>query len=344
MDIDPRAGADICEDVMAWDFRKYPRGSFELIVASPPCTEYSRAKTIGARDLEGADALVQRTLQIIQYLAPRKWWLENPRYGLLPKREFMRGIPYVDVDYCQFSGWGFMKPTRFWGSAHVRELAPVLCNPETCPNIVQGKRHWRPLNGPIGGSKKALTYPIPEGVVEYVSGLCPLEEVRLQQVGVANLAETPPGDLGVRSKRVRFQIEEGEGLDPEEEIAQQMQKQFREKPCETRDAETHPTAEQARDGLLKEFSETSLSGKYIPDPPVRGPFGEAEIWIQEGARPVGRPMFHMKGDRQEAHSKLIQAVLDAGKMEPGSAVGTRHRSQSPRRNPENFDWCRISDR
>jgi site-specific DNA-cytosine methylase len=62
VDIDPRAGADICEDVMAWDFRKYPRGDFELIVASPPCTEYSRAKTIGARDLEGADAFVQRTL------------------------------------------------------------------------------------------------------------------------------------------------------------------------------------------------------------------------------------------------------------------------------------------
>ncbi len=70
VDIDPRAGADICEDVRAWDFRKYPRGYFELIVASPPCTEYSRAKTIGARDLEGADALVQRTLQIIQYFAP----------------------------------------------------------------------------------------------------------------------------------------------------------------------------------------------------------------------------------------------------------------------------------
>jgi len=58
VDIDPRAGADICEDVMAWDFRKYPRGYFELIVASPPWIEHRRSKTTGASDRKGADALL----------------------------------------------------------------------------------------------------------------------------------------------------------------------------------------------------------------------------------------------------------------------------------------------
>ena len=47
--------ADIQTDIMDWDYRAYPPKSLEAIWASPPCTEYSRAKTTGVRDIDGAN-------------------------------------------------------------------------------------------------------------------------------------------------------------------------------------------------------------------------------------------------------------------------------------------------
>ena len=48
----------------------------------------------------------------------------------------MEDIPYVDIDYCQFSDWGYQKPTRIWGSPVLRKLKPRLCDMRTCPNVV----------------------------------------------------------------------------------------------------------------------------------------------------------------------------------------------------------------
>ena len=44
--------ADIRCDILDWDFRAYEPKSFDFIWASPPCTEYSIAKTTGVRDIE----------------------------------------------------------------------------------------------------------------------------------------------------------------------------------------------------------------------------------------------------------------------------------------------------
>ena len=45
LDADPNAGADITSDILAWDFRSFPPDHFHCIWASPPCTEYSIART-----------------------------------------------------------------------------------------------------------------------------------------------------------------------------------------------------------------------------------------------------------------------------------------------------------
>ena len=76
-----------CADIFEWDYTQYPAGHFDFVHASPPCTQYSAYRTTGPpRDLEGADALVRRALEIIRYFAPRWWAMENQTSGLLKTR------------------------------------------------------------------------------------------------------------------------------------------------------------------------------------------------------------------------------------------------------------------
>ena len=94
---------DICCDVLKWDYKDmYPKGFFTVIAAGVPCTEYSMALTTRPRDMESADKLVEKTLEIIDYFEPPIWWIENPRNGRLKTRKMMKDLYFVDVDYCQF--------------------------------------------------------------------------------------------------------------------------------------------------------------------------------------------------------------------------------------------------
>eukprot|EP00854_Cymbomonas_tetramitiformis_P017609 gene17609-biopygen18182 len=84
-------------DILQWNYQQYPPGYFDVIWASPPCTQYSQARTTGAPpDLVTADAIVQRTLQVISYLQPSHWFIENPRRrypNALRLRPFMQQLP-----------------------------------------------------------------------------------------------------------------------------------------------------------------------------------------------------------------------------------------------------------
>lgn len=62
MDMD----ADIKCNILNWDYKNaYPPIAFDVITASPPCTEYSRAKTTWIRDIEGSNKVQKQTLDIL---------------------------------------------------------------------------------------------------------------------------------------------------------------------------------------------------------------------------------------------------------------------------------------
>ena len=117
LDADATTRPGICADIREWDYRTYPPGHFDFIWASPVCTEFSRALTRRPRrlELEDGDCLVLKTIEIIGYLRPRWWAVENPRTGLLKSRPYMKALPYDDVSYCMY-GFRYQKTTRIWNN------------------------------------------------------------------------------------------------------------------------------------------------------------------------------------------------------------------------------------
>jgi hypothetical protein len=103
--------------------------------ASPPCTEYSIAKTRSRRNMEAADRIVRRTLEIIEYLRPKVFIIENPATGYLKSRPFMRDIPFYDVTYCKY-GYPYRKATRLW--TNLSRFNPLYCKKD-CGMMVDGK-------------------------------------------------------------------------------------------------------------------------------------------------------------------------------------------------------------
>ena len=129
--------ADINCDILHWDYNCFIPGEFYFIWASPPCTEYSRAKTVGVRNIEHANSIVLKTLEIISYLNPTYWVIENPQTGLLKHQHFMNDLPYNDVDYCKY-GMPYRKRTRLWNN--IPNFIPLpLCNKD-CNSMI-GNRH-----------------------------------------------------------------------------------------------------------------------------------------------------------------------------------------------------------
>jgi len=123
VDMEPKFKPDICADVMTLDATAL--GSFDLVLASPPCEAFSVAsighhwtggrrmyvpKTEHARLSIG---LVERTLDLISDIKPRWWVIENPR-GVLRKLGVLDNFERITVTFCAY-GDTRMKPTDLWG-------------------------------------------------------------------------------------------------------------------------------------------------------------------------------------------------------------------------------------
>jgi len=162
--------ADINCNILEWDYKAYEPGYFKVIWASPPCTEYSTAKTTGTRKIDEANKIVMKTLEIIEYLNPQYWIIENPQTGLLKKQVFMYGLPYVDVDYCKY-GMPYRKRTRLWNnisSWKPRGLCKTDCNSmvgnrHMC--IAQHAKASSDKTGPQQKFKQSELYVIPTELI-----------------------------------------------------------------------------------------------------------------------------------------------------------------------------------
>eukprot|EP00854_Cymbomonas_tetramitiformis_P016415 gene16415-biopygen16923 len=105
VDILPKWQATCTEDILHWNYKLYPRHHFDVIWASPPCKEYSEAKTQGTPDLKLADRRVRRTREIIEFYDPAHFFIENPAGDALRglhTRAVMKGLPEpLLTTYCK---------------------------------------------------------------------------------------------------------------------------------------------------------------------------------------------------------------------------------------------------
>jgi hypothetical protein len=117
VDIEERFEPDIQADV--FDLRPSDLPDADVVLASPPCTQFSLAASSLERIVDGepqtpdardAVGLVYHTLGLIRGLTPTYWFVENPQ-GFL--RQII-GEPAAQVTYCQY-GTSYMKPTDLWG-------------------------------------------------------------------------------------------------------------------------------------------------------------------------------------------------------------------------------------
>ena len=161
-------------DILEWDYKKYPPGYFDAIWASPPCTEYSCLNVSNPGkipNVELANRIVKRTIEIIEYYNPQKWFIENPQTGTLKDQEFMYFIPYYDVDYCQYADLGYRKRTRIWTC--VDNFKPLLCpGKNKCSQMIPNTNSHKISNGYYKKclnretSNKEERYRIPEKLIQ----------------------------------------------------------------------------------------------------------------------------------------------------------------------------------
>lgn len=140
---------DLVQDIRSLQKSQLPP-SPDLILASPPCTSYSKLgyshhresitgapKTEEAR--EGERLVITTLIPIRLYLKENPnliYAIENPE-GHLNKSTFhttpipgriMAGIPLGRVNYCQY-GWRFFKPTHIWTNNLRSVINPVGWSP-----------------------------------------------------------------------------------------------------------------------------------------------------------------------------------------------------------------------
>lgn len=184
VDIDEKFEPTVVADINRWDFeaaigeflRGKRRADVVVVHASPPCTEFSRALTTRPRDLRAGTRNVKRALQIIDFVDPDFWFLENPATGLLKDQPCMRRYESLRHTTC-YCRWGFpyRKPTSIW--TNIPDLDLPMCNSRTpCAIKREHGRHLVTAQAGPGGDARDMpgsgggenVYGLPPSLVRYL--------------------------------------------------------------------------------------------------------------------------------------------------------------------------------
>ena len=136
------------EDIMTLDYKKhFKEGEFDLVTASPVCAWWSIMRKCSCSkerikediDLYGKP-MVDKVIEIINYLKPKFYWIENPYTGLMKKYiesqypEFFE--KHIIVDYCKYDDEiGYQKRTIFWTNIN---MEGKKCKKD-CKNFENGR-------------------------------------------------------------------------------------------------------------------------------------------------------------------------------------------------------------
>jgi len=180
VDIDKKFEPDICCDIKDFNYKQFCEEDFDFIWASPPCTYFSKVRlsNIGKWNKEHNKTLTReicdndliekglpplhKTLEIIEYLKPKYFFIENPQTGQM---KYHIDLPYIDVDYCRF-GFNYKKRTRIWTNRE--NIENILCLGKNKCEQMEGNKHLERVGHASCKLNKNDKYRIPAGVIEYL--------------------------------------------------------------------------------------------------------------------------------------------------------------------------------
>ena len=134
LDCDPKSGATYTADILEFDYKIWPPGHFDFIWASPPCTTFSIACahlfSAEERDRRAAGGceVARRTKELIEYLQPKYYAIENPLASKLWKMGIFDEYPKKKLSYCMY-GFPYRKNTILASNTPFR---PKSCDGRSC--------------------------------------------------------------------------------------------------------------------------------------------------------------------------------------------------------------------
>jgi hypothetical protein len=182
LDILEKYNPTFCCDIMNFDYKQFDIGYFNIIWASPECKIFSHLQfALIGRSWKNKNELIEeqkknsiyinKTIEIIDYLKPEYYFIENPRYSQIWKHidneKYLN--KFIIADYCAF-GYTYKKPTKILTN---KKLDNVLCKcigkPKHPFKIGINSKYETTKNNIVGDPTTLdERYSIPQKLLEYL--------------------------------------------------------------------------------------------------------------------------------------------------------------------------------
>jgi hypothetical protein len=164
LDIDKRFNPYYCVDILKWDYKQELTNWIpDYIHASPVCKEFSVIKNSHNRDLALGYSLVDKAIEIIEFVEHLninlKFTVENPVNKYM--RQYMDNldIPRYTTSYCKY-GFPYRKNTDFFSNVELK--LRDTCKKDCSKFVKKNRYHYVTI-----GYKKPI-YPLQKQLEYYV--------------------------------------------------------------------------------------------------------------------------------------------------------------------------------